>query len=174
MTKKLVALALIILIVAVVLAKLPKKEEKQGSVVTTTKDQRLADPNLLFSYISGSGLCRNSKGEQGGCYSYTFLYKSGKYISESGWIGLENERETQPAVKKKLDQSSMDKIIREIRDTGIMEKSCPAKLIMDASFYYQINLDGTKRVFEASPPADCRDVLSKIDTLINSTAKSIN
>lgn len=172
---KLIVLILTVSILSIViLANLPARKNKITTTDNTSKDSRLADPSLLFASLSGSGMCRNKEGEVGGCHTYTFLYHSGKFISESAWQGLNNKSEVFPTIKKRLSQGEMDKIIQKIRESGVMEKNCPAQLIMDASFFYQINLDGTKKVFAESPPEDCRKILSGIDTSIDSATINTN
>lgn len=156
----------------VVVAKLP-----QGKTTTTTKppkDSRLDDPNLLYASFSSSGLCSNSKGEEGGCYTHIFLYQSGKYLEESGWQGLNNKEEISPLVEKQFDPSTMAKIIKQIKDSEIMTKDCPSAQTQDAWFSYQLNLDGVKKSFEASPILDCQKIFWEIDALISSIVKSLN
>lgn len=176
--RKLLKLVLLILaafvLFAIIVDKLYAGKNKTATTDNTPKDSRLADPDLLFASLSSSGLCSNSKGEEGGCHTYIFLYNSGKYIDESGWEGLNNKKMVFPTVEKKFDQNSMNIIIKQIRESDIMKKDCPAQQNMDAWFYYKINLDGTKKVFDFSPPTDCHDILNKIEVLINSTAKSVN
>lgn len=164
------ALTAFVLLIIVV-ANLP-----QGKTTTTEKppnDPRLADPDLLYASLSSSGLCSNGKGEEGGCYTHIFLYRSGKYVDESGWQGRNNKNETMPTVEKQFDQSIVDKIIKHIKDSGIMTKNCPSAQTMDAWFSYQVNLDGVKKFFEASPILECQKIFWEIDSLISSAAKNL-
>ena len=172
-------LKLIILILAafvlliIVLANLPGERNKT-TTDNTPKDSRLADPDLLYASFSDSGLCSNDKGEEGGCYTYIFLYQSGKYIYESGWQGRNDKKEISPTIEKQLDQDMIDKIIKQIKDTDIMNKNCPSILNQDAWFTYQLNLDGVKKFFKASPIYECQKKFWEIDILINSMAESAN
>lgn len=175
MAKKILTLMVLVLaacvLLIVVVANLP--QSKTATTTNPPKDPRLADPDLLYASLSSSGLCSNGKGEEGGCYTHIFLYRDGKYIDESGWEGLNNKKEIMPTVEKQFDQSTLAKIIEQIRESGILKKGCPAQQNMDAWFYYQINLDGTKKVFDFSPPGDCQKILNEINIVINSAAKSL-
>lgn len=171
---KVIALILsIFVLLIIVLANIPVTKNK-----TTTnnppKDIRLEDSNLLYASLNSSGMCSNSKGEEGGCYSRYFLYYSGKYLVESGWAGLNNKKETSPTVEKQFTQNMMDKIIEKIKNSDIMNKDCPSVQNMDAWFSYQLNLDGVKKFFATSPTYECQKIFWEIDTLINSTAKNTN
>lgn len=141
--------------------------------VPVPKDPRLADTNLLYYSSSSSGMCSNEKGEEGGCYTHIFLYRSGKYLDESGWERRGGEKKILPVVEKQFSQSMMGKIIGQIKDSGIMDKSCSPVQNTDTWFSYQINMDGVKNFFEDSPPYECQTVFGEIDALINSTAKSV-
>lgn len=145
-----------------------------SSNVPNSKDARLADPNLLYASFSDSGLCSNDKGEEGGCYSRSFLYNSGEYVSESSWSGIDNKRKIYPTTEKKFSKKSMDKIIKQIKDLDIMNKDCPSVQNTDAWFSYQLNLDGVKKFFKSSPTYECQKIFWEIDKLINSIAKSTN
>lgn len=172
--KVIVLILSIFVLLIIVLANIPLTKDKTTTIDNTPKDPRLADQNLLYASLNSSGMCSNSKGEEGGCYFRTFLYYSGKYIDESGWEGVNNKKETFPPVEKKLDQESMDKIIKQIKNSNIMKKDCPSVQNEDAWFSYQLNLDGAKKFFPTSPISKCQKIFSEIDTLINSTAKNTN
>ena len=135
------------------------------------KETRLEDPELLYASFFSSGLCQNDKGEDGGCYSNDYLYRSGKFIGESGWQGIAKV-DVRPTVEKQFSQEVMDRIIKQIRDSGIMAMSCPSQLIMDAWWTYQINIDGAKKTFETSPPENCQAELNKIDELISNAVNA--
>lgn len=140
--------------------------ENHGTL--SLKEQRLADPNLLYFSSWWAGLCGNEKNEQGGCYSELYLYSDGKLIKMSGFIKYneENGREPDPDIQKQLSSSTMERIEKTIRDSGVMEKDCPPQTIMDAGWDYQINLDGVKKSFH-NPPRDCRDIFDAVDNIIN-------
>ncbi|MDP2873927.1 MAG: hypothetical protein Q8N84_01355 [bacterium] len=175
MAKKILPLMVLVLaalvLLIVVVANLP--QNKTTTTDNSPKDSRLDDPNLLYASFSSSGLCSNGKGEEGGCYTHIFLYRSGKYVDESGWQGRNNKNETMPTVEKQFDQSTMVKIIKHIKDSGIMTKNCPSVQNQDAWFSYQINLDGVKKSFEASPILECQKIFWEIDSLVSSAAKSL-
>ena len=61
----------------------------------------------------------------------------------------------------------MDRIIKQIRDSGVMKKSCKAEMITDYFVDYFINLDGVKK--EAKFPG-CEAEFNAIDELIDTTA----
>lgn len=167
------AVAILILLFVGLVIWINVKYPPPSNNVPTPKDARLADPNLLYASFFSSGLCSNGKGEEGGCYTHIFLYRSGKYIDESGWEGLNNKKETSPAVEKQFTPNMVDKIIKQIKDSGIMDKSCPPVQNFDAWWNYQINLDGVKKVFADSPPYECQKTFWEIDALINSSVKSV-
>lgn len=125
------------------------------------------DPDLLYSSRATIGLCRTSQGDNGGtCYSKTSLYFSGKLVMERSEVVMGEEGEervTYPAVEKILSKAAMDKIIKQIRDSGILIKPCKAELVMDLYVNYFINLDGVER--EIKFPG-CEAELNAINKLI--------
>lgn len=74
---------------------------------------------------------------------------------------------TYPTIEKTLNKDSMNRIIKQIRDSGVMTKSCEAEPVMDLYVSYFINLDGVRR--EIRFPG-CEVELSEIDKLINAAA----
>lgn len=145
------------------LGEITGKQNKTADVKTPW-DLRLADPNLLYAATSWYGLCRNDKGEEGGCSDYFYLYLSGKFIHESKWQELQNQ-ESASTVEKQLGEETMAKIIKQIKDAEMLTMNCPALEIMDAGWSYQINLEGTKILFH-DPPEDCTVELNKVLDLI--------
>ena len=137
-------------------------------IIKSTKDQRLADPNLLYFSSWWSGLCSNEKHESGGCYRELYLYSDGEYIRMSGFIKYNEEsgREEDPSVQDKLSLAAVDKIKGMIRESGVMTKDCPAGQIMDAGWDYQINLDGMKKLFH-NPQDNCLDAFNVIDDTLD-------
>lgn len=125
------------------------------------------DRDLLYSARTTIGLCRTKSGDGGGtCYSKTSLYFSGKLVTEGSEvvIGEDGEkRVTYPTTEKMLDKTSMDKIIKQIRDSGVLTKPCKAELVMDLYVNYFINLDGIKK--EIKFPG-CEAELNAINKLI--------
>jgi len=133
-----------------------------------TKDQRLADPNLLYFSSWWAGLCANEKHEQGGCYRELYLYSDGEYIKMSGFVKYNEEdgKEEDSNVQNQLSSLAIEKIKTMIRDSGIMASDCPTGQIMDAGWDYQINLDGVKKSFH-NPPEICRDTFNVIDDTLD-------
>ena len=131
------------------------------------RTERLKDPNLLYGYFSWSGMCSNDYGEEGGCVAEKYLYLDGKYMEKYFWIGLNNRQETEPIIKKQLDNAVVEKVKAEIRSQGLMAESCPPIFTTDAGWDYFINLDGIKKDF-SNPPKSCWDVLKSIDKIIDS------
>ena len=72
-----------------------------------------------------------------------------------------------PTIKKKLDKNVIDSVIKQIRDSGIMNKPCEAEMVMDYYVNYFINLDGVKK--EAQFPG-CESEFNAIDKFINAAA----
>ncbi|MFA6566144.1 MAG: hypothetical protein WCT48_05330, partial [Candidatus Paceibacterota bacterium] len=64
------------------------------------------------------------------------------------------------------DSVFMERIKKEIADSGIMKKNCPEQKVMDAGWYYQIRLNGAT-ISLHNPPAECRSVLAGIETLLS-------
>ena len=171
--KVIVLILLIFVLLIIVLTNIPVTKDKTA-IDKPPEDIRLEDPNLLYASLNSSGMCSNSKGEEGGCYSRNFLYHSGKYLVESGWEGLNNKKETSSAVEKQFTSIMMDKIIKKIKDSNIMSMECPSVQNTDAWFSYQLNLDGVKKFFATSPTFECQKIFWQIDILIDSTDKNTN
>lgn len=134
--------------------------EKNGNPI-------LDDPDLLYAKRALVGLCRTKSGDGGSCHFNTYLYSSGKLIVESGELAVTPDGEkaaAYPTIEKQLDQSLMDRIVQQIRDSGVMKKSCEAEMIMDYYVNYFINLDGVKK--EVQFPG-CESEFDKIDELID-------
>lgn len=135
------------------------------------KTERLKDPNLLYTSTYWAGLCRNSKGERGGCYTERYLYSNGEYVEENGWIGLNNKTKIQP-VDKWLEGTTVREVRKQIEESGLMAKDCLSQEIMDAGWDYQINLDGVKKSFH-NPPEECKNIFDNIDQIIDSAKQNI-
>jgi len=69
-------------------------------------------------------------------------------------------------MEKNFDESVIADITKTLRDSGVMEKECPPREIMDAGWDYEVNLDGKKISFR-NPPDDCKNVFNAIDEKIN-------
>jgi len=135
----------------------------------SNKDTIPSDPDLLYSARTIIGLCRTKSGDGGTCYSKTSLYVSGKLVMEGSEVVMAPEGEkrvTYPAVEKTLNKKAMDKIIKQIRDSGVLTKPCEAELVMDLYVTYFINLDGVQR--EIKFPG-CEAEFNAIDKLIDAT-----
>lgn len=140
--------------------------EPQPNGNELTKTQRLADPNLLYFSSWWSGLCRNSHGEEGGCYGEMYFYSTGKFVKKSGWVGLNDRKEINPTVENQFSTATVSDIIQKIRTSGLIIKNCYPQEIMDAGWDYQINLDGVKKSFH-NPPEDCESTFNYIDDIID-------
>lgn len=133
----------------------------KGSVdlrVKTNAQKMLEDPDLLYASTSWAFNCQNEKGEAEPCSSGNYFYKSGKIIE------IQNSVKT---AEKQANKSLVNKVIKLINDSGIMEKNCPPAQIMDAGWSYYINLEG-KKWSASNTSNDCEDIFDKIDELINS------
>jgi len=141
---------------------------KSASVISDKQDgdSILDDPDLLYAKRVWGGLCANNQGEEGSCYFRIYLYLSGKLVAGSKWSDGEKEI-INPAVEKELDKNSINSIIKQIRDSGVLNKSCVAKPVIDYSANYFINLDGIKK--EVKFPA-CESEFNAIDKLIDAAA----
>ena len=144
---------------------------KSAPVISNEQDsdQILDDPDLLYAKRAFIGLCRTKYGSGGSCHFNTYLYSSGKLVIESGELAIMEESggekaTTYPTVQKELDKNTMDGIIKQIRDSGIMKKSCEAEMVTDYYIDYLINLDDTKKEFQFP---GCESEFKEIDKLIN-------
>ena len=140
----------------------PKPKEKISSS-PKVEDSKLNDPNLLLARRTWAGLCTNNEGEGGSCYNHTYLYSLGELVTESGWSNGEKSI-TYPTVQGKLDKNLMGQVLKQIRDSGILNKECPAELVTDYNTTYFINLDNIKKEIEFP---GCKSELNKIDKLID-------
>lgn len=132
---------------------------------STPNDAILSNPDLLYAKREWAGLCSNKQGEGGSCYFNTYLYRYGKLTTTSGWTGIDGEKKIiNPATEKELDDISLGRIIKQIQNSGILNKSCEAELAMDYSADYFINLDGIKK--EIKFPG-CESELKEIDNFID-------
>ena len=139
----------------------PVISNEQGS------DQILDDPDLLYAKRAFIGLCRTRSGDGGSCRFNTYLYSSGKLIAESDELVMAPDGEkatTYPTTQKELDKNLMNKIIKQIRDSGIMNKPCETEMVTDYYVDYLINLDGIKK--EVQFPG-CELEFNEIDKLID-------
>ncbi len=130
----------------------------------------LNDPNLLYAKRAFIGFCRTKSGDGGSCRLNTYLYFSGKLITESNESVMAPDGEkviTYPTVQKELGRNLVDEIIRQIRDFGIMNRSCEGEMITDLYVDYFINLDGVKK--EIKFPG-CELELKEIDKLVDSVS----
>lgn len=129
------------------------------------EDSKLNDPDLLLAWRTWSGLCTNNEGEGGSCWNYTYLYSSGDLNNESGWSDGEKSL-TYSAVQRKLDKNIMSQVIKQIRDSGILNKECPVEPVTDYNTTYLINLDNTTREIEFP---GCESELNEIDRIIKAS-----
>jgi hypothetical protein len=147
-----------------------QKEKNSEIEKSIAEDERLKDPDLLYASFSSYGLCRNDKGEEGGCSTKKYLYLSGKFITVSGWTGIKDKTETSTN-EKQLGKDLIGKVSKQIKDSGLMAKTCDGTQAIDASWRYQISLDGVKKEFR-NPPDSCKNTFDAIDGLINSAVES--
>ena len=132
-------------------------------------DPILNDPDLLYAKKSFIGFCRTKSGDGGSCRFSTYLYKSGEYILESSESVISEEAGaektiTHPTTRRELSEGAMDGIFSKIRDSGIMEKTCEAEMVLDYYVDYFINLDGIQK--EIRFPG-CEPEFNAIDGLID-------
>ncbi len=139
-----------------------------GSVVLfvdDSKNVRLADPLLIYASFTGSGLCGNDKGEDGGCLYRNYLYSTGELVQEYFWFGADKNN-TSSVSTKTLEQPALQAVIKRIEDSGLMTADCPEQKIMDASWDYTINLGLSSKSFH-NPPDYCREEFDQIDELLD-------
>jgi hypothetical protein len=129
---------------------------------TITRAERLADHDLLYAYMSSSGMCGNDRGERGGCYTEYYLYSSGKLDKEMGWFGENGTKSIFPTEERQVATTTVDQIKTTLKNSGILTLDCPAQEIMDADFDYFANIDGTKKEFH-NPPKTCGTTLENIE-----------
>jgi hypothetical protein len=126
----------------------------------------LEDPNLLYASTFWSGMCRNEKGERGGCYTEIYFYSDGKLVKYSDFISSNGRENNNPPSETQLGLEAVSEVVKQIKDSMIMTKDCPSRQIMDAGWDYQINLDGVKKSFH-NPPDECRSTFESIDGIID-------
>lgn len=140
--------------------------------VSSTFELALADPHLLYASAFSAGMCRSEiTNEEGGCHSETYLYDSGRYVATGYWEGLGHKHIDQPRVEKELGKTVVDKIIKIIQTSGIMNKECPEYLTVDASWDYQVQIGGQKKSF-VNRPAQCQPTLDEISKILTAAAKA--
>ncbi|MFA6447224.1 MAG: hypothetical protein WCW31_03130 [Patescibacteria group bacterium] len=145
-----------------------------GSVrlrIMSPRDQRLADPGLLYASINSYSMCSNDQGQGGACTSETFLFSSGKMIGVSTFDrGGDNVSKTETT--KDLGKATADKIAKQLIDSKVLTDDCSGMQVYDASWSYQVNLNGVMKEFD-NPPQTCTAKFDKIDKLINQVAKVV-
>lgn len=176
MTKKrkivLSSIIILIFLVAIVIyyaykeTPLDKNILPNEDIVKSTLD----DPDLVYASKLWAGICGNGKGEVGGCHGERYLYKDGRFTIESGFISQKNVREDNPIIVKNLGINAVNKVIKKIKDSGVLSKSCLPGMINDAGWDYQITIDGKKNSFH-NIASDCRDTFDQVDNLLNDLAK---
>jgi len=164
---------LIVLFIVSVIWSLYRGEDRPALVVApNTFEIMLADSHLLYASTFSYGMCLSEvTNEDGGCHSETYLSDSGKYIATGFWEGLGDKRIEEPRVEKQLSFAVVNKIIKTIRDSGIMNKQCPDGMTVDASWDYQLQLDGQKKRF-INRPVECQPTLEEIDKIIAEAANA--
>ena len=75
-----------------------------------------------------------------------------------------------PTIQKELGNDAMDSIMKQIRDSGIMDKPCQAEMVTDYYVNYLIRLDGAKK--EIKFPG-CEPELNAIDAVIGAAAETL-
>lgn len=137
----------------------------------SSNDSVLNDPDLLYAKRALIGLCRTKSGSGGSCHFNTYLYSSGKLVIESGELAVMEsggEKATAyPTIQKELDKKLMDRIIKQIRDSGVMTKPCIEEMVTDYFVDYFINLDGVKKQVQFP---GCESEFKAIDELIDTAA----
>ncbi len=131
-------------------------------------DSILNDPNLLYAKRAFIGLCSTKSGSGGSCHFNTYLYSSGTLVTESGEVAMEpygEKRTVFPTVRTELDKNLMDRIVKQIRDSGVMAKPCIEEMVTDYYVSYFVNLDGVKKRVQFP---GCESEFKEIDKLIES------
>ncbi len=146
--------------------------QPQPAMTSSTFELMLSDPHLFYGASFSYGLCHSEiANEDGGCHSEIYLYDSGQYISTGYWEGIGNKRIDAPSVEKKFGKIVMDKIIKLIRDSEIMNKECPDGMTVDASWDYQLQLGDQKKRF-INRPVECQPTLDEVDKIIAEATKA--
>lgn len=134
------------------------------------KTTKLDNPDLVYASTFWAGLCGNGKGEVGGCYGARYLYKTGRFTIESGFISEKDVREDNPIIEKDLGIDAVNQVIKKIKDSGVLLKSCPPGMINDVGWDQQVTINGVKNSFH-NIASGCRDTFDQIDNLLNDEAK---
>jgi len=173
MSKKRKTILLFVVILVLVMGAIIYSSNKSTTVPgVKTTISRLDDPALVYASRYWAGLCGNGKGEMGGCYNELYLYNTGKFVSASGFISEKTGKKNDSTAEKDFSVAAVDRIVKKIKDSGIMKKDCPDQEIMDAGWDYQITISGVKKSFH-NPPSDCRDIFNQIDSFISNVVNPI-
>ena len=164
MNKKILLLAVVVAVLGIVGYRLFKNLSVPAPTPPAKEEISLDDPSLLYFKGSGSGECGTPEGEKGGCFNRTYLYISGKLILESGWRAIDDHTPHEAIVEKQLSKNVVNKIISQIKNSGLLTKDCSAtERVYDYWASYQIQVDSIKKAIKF--PA-CQDELDKVDELI--------
>jgi len=129
----------------------------------TDKEERLADPNLLYFSSHWSGLCSNAAGEKGNCFQENYLYSTGSLMKKMGWNS--GSKTDISLTEEKLDGASMKKIKEKMEGSDLETKDCSSLSIVDAGWEYQINSGGLKNYFK-NPPSACKEIFDEINEML--------
>ncbi|KKW00600.1 hypothetical protein A3H89_02100 [Candidatus Amesbacteria bacterium RIFCSPLOWO2_02_FULL_48_11] len=103
---------------------------------------------VIFEKNEGWGPCPPGGGP---CSQSTKLYGSGRLVFE----GNENG-------EKNLSKNLVDQVIGQIKQSGIMDNSCEAPIVLDYSAIYKVNLDGQEKTIRFP---GCENEIKKIESL---------
>jgi hypothetical protein len=155
-TKMMIVLALVVLCTLIYLL------VQSGNPNSNNPNENLNydNPNLMYLFSSWAGFCPRE--DLCPAQKWVYVFNNGKaFIVEEK--GKNSNRHT---TKNYLSGKMMDEIRREIRDSGIMNKSCNGSKWMDASVSYYINLDGEKRKYSNPYEYECNKILILLLKLI--------
>ena len=124
-------------------------------VVSSTVPSASPD-QVLFEERAGWGPCPSVEG----CWKNTYLYYSGKFISEASGGNF----------TKQLTVQEFQAILSKIRATRIMQKECRHGEVVDYWASYSLNLDGESRRI-AFP--GCEDEITSITALFPKTPSAL-
>lgn len=105
---------------------------------------------LIFEKSSGWGPCQSGDT----CTQSIFLYSNGALKIEG-----------KDATEKNISQENVDRFIKVVKSSGVLEKKCEGEQPADYSATYKFYLDGATTT--VSLVSDCQEVIEKVETILN-------
>ena len=105
--------------------------------------------NILFEKDEGWGPCPSNLV----CNRKTTVYYSGELILEG-----------QVELQKQLNQEAINNLVRVIKSTNVMNKDCPAPMVLDYWATYKLIIDDKEKVINFP---GCENELREIEKLIS-------